>query len=349
MSFKNINKLILKENFKDENNIYNKKFLFQMNEKLNNILNNLKLLLFDNIDDSIMKTIKSYFHEINEIIEKIMKSFNSLIITKDQIEIIQRKDEQTIRSLYGKVFHEKLLNEIHENRIYMLNQKEKEYELLKQKTGAIICNGKVICNERKDNEIIILRAENSLLKTAIQNNEDLLKEKNNVINNLNKDILFYKAQIEDLRHAKTHEFSSFSSINININESKKNFNKNKNSSINSNKPSNSIDNSSSNKKTTKNSIKRCKNNIYSSYQINSQLFNQINNVNSNTCKNKNKKDEYQTSNNLYKDINKTNTIDSNGLTFKYISVNKSNFNPMYDLKIKDNAKKTRPSKKKEFL
>ena len=228
MSFININKLNLTDNFKNENNIYNKQLLFQMNEKLNNIINNIKLLIFDSIDDSTTKTLNTYFHEINEIIERLMKSFNSLIISKAQIETIQRKDEQNLRILYGKLFHEKLLNEIHENRIYMLNQREKELELLKQKTGAIICNGKVICNERKDNEIIILRTENSLLKTAIKNNEDLLKEKNNLINTLNKDILFYKAQIDEIRHSKTHEFSSFSNININFNESKKKFNKNKN-------------------------------------------------------------------------------------------------------------------------
>ena len=347
MSFININKLNLTDNFKNDNNIYNKKYLFQMNEKLNNIINNIKLLIFDNIDDSITKTLNSYFHEINEIIERLMKSFNSLIISKDQIETIQRKDEQNLRILYGKLFHEKLLNEIHENRIYMLNQREKELELLKQKTGAIICNGKVICNERKDNEIIILRTENSLLKTAIKNNEDLLKEKNNLINTLNKDILFYKAQIDELRHTKTHEFSSFSNININFNESKKNFNNNKNSSINSNKPSNSIEISSSSKKT--NSIKRCKNNIYSSYQINSQLINKINNTSTCKNKNKNKKEEYQTNTNLYKDTNKNNTIDSNGYTFKYISVNKSLFNPIYDLKRKANKKKFMPSKKKNFF
>ena len=39
----------------------------------------------------------------------------------------------------------------------------------------------------KDNEIIILRTENSLLKNAIKNNEDLLKEKNEMINSLNND------------------------------------------------------------------------------------------------------------------------------------------------------------------
>ena len=187
------------------------------------------------------------------------------IISKNQNEIIQRKDEQNIRNLYGKLFNEKLVNEILENKLYILKKKEKEYELLKQKTGAIICNGKVICNERKDNEIIILRTENSLLKSTIKNNEDLLKEKKEIINSLNNDILLYKNQIEELRKIKQGKYSSFSNINININEPKKEYNnkkmKSKNYNINDNqKLNNTINN--------KNGI----NNIYSSYQMNSQFF-----------------------------------------------------------------------------
>lgn len=61
----------------------------------------------------------------------------------------------------------------------MLSRKEKEYQLLKKNRN--ICNGKIICKERKDNEILILRIENSLLKSTIKNNEDLIKEKNDLI------------------------------------------------------------------------------------------------------------------------------------------------------------------------
>lgn len=61
----------------------------------------------------------------------------------------------------------------------MLSRKEKESQLLKKNRS--ICNGKIICKERKDNEILILRIENSLLKSTIKNNEDLIKEKNDLI------------------------------------------------------------------------------------------------------------------------------------------------------------------------
>ena len=351
MSSKKINKLKITEKIRDENNVDNIKF-FQINEKLNNIINKIKSLIFNNIDDSITKTINACFHEINEIFENLLKSLNSMIYSKKQNEIIQRKDEQNIRNLYGKLFHEKLLNEIHENKIYFLTQKEKEYELLKQKTGAIICNGKIICNERKDNEIIILRTENSLLKSAIKNNEDLIKEKNDLINTLNKDILFYKAQIDELRQTKTHEFSSFSNINININEPKNNYNNKKKNSPkhnNANLYTNTIEISSSNKKVIKNKNINSNNNIYSSYQINSQLINKLNNGNNN----KNKKEEYlHNKNNTYRDMNKNNTIDSNVYYCKYISVNKSLFSPINELKIKDNSdnnKQAKQYKKKNYF
>ena len=45
-----------------------------------------------------------------------------------------------------------------------LLRKEKEYELIKEKTGIAVINNKVINNDRKENEIFILRKENSLLK-----------------------------------------------------------------------------------------------------------------------------------------------------------------------------------------
>ena len=77
-----INKLNLTENNKDENNINNKKSILVISEKINNIINNVKTLLFNIIDDSIARTINSYFNEINDSLEILIKSFNSIIISK---------------------------------------------------------------------------------------------------------------------------------------------------------------------------------------------------------------------------------------------------------------------------
>ena len=117
-----------------------------------------------------------------------------------------KRDEKTIRILYGDLLHEKLLKEILEEKIIVLMQTQTEYELVKEKTGVIVCDGKVISNERKDNEIMILRTENSTLKNVVNDKEkeiDLLNEKIKLLNR----------EVVKLRKNKTN-------INININDMK---------------------------------------------------------------------------------------------------------------------------------
>ena len=352
MSYKNIKKLNMMEKITDENFIKDKNDILLIKEQLNNIITTSKSLIFKNIDDNITRTINIYFIEINNIFEKLMDSLNFVILSKNQNENMQRKCEQDIRILYGKLFHEKLMNEILENKIYYLSKKEKEYELLKQKTGAIVSNGKVICNERKDNEIIILRTENSLLKTTIKNNEDLIKEKNDIINTLNDDILLYKNQIEELRKVKGREFTSFSNINININEPKKNYKKNNNSNNNKSSTNSMQISSSSSKKNKNTNNKNCPNNIYSSYQINSQLINKFNN--SKSTKNNKKEDFFHCNNNISKKSNKINKNNENNLDYinanslKYISVNKSLFTPPEDPKTTKNKNNNDKNKSKQI-
>ena len=307
-------------------NIQEKNISNILNE-LKNSINNLQKLLINSTDINISKEINNKFVEIRKFLETLTNIINSNIM---QNESLQRKDEQNIRILYSKYFTQKLINEVLENKILILNKKEKEYELLKQKTGAIICNGQIICNERKDNEIIILRTENSLLKTAIKNNEDLLKEKNEIINSLNNDIILYKNQIAELHKEKNGKYSSFSNISININESKKEITNNK--SIKNNSYVDSIKLCSSNiKNEGENKVNKKyinnKNNIYSSYQMNSHLINRINNI-----KNKNKVNNKEIIFQHYasKKINKNGALtpfNNKTYSIKYISVNKSLFSP----------------------
>ena len=229
---------------KNSNNIHQKKDIFKILEDLKNMIKELKSLMPNNIAHEIDEKINGYFIKIKEFIYSIKEITNANNI---QNESLRRKDEQSIRILYTKIFNQKLVNEVLENKIFILNKKEKEYELLKQKTGAIVCNGQVICNERKDNEIIILRTENSLLKAAIKTKEDLFKEKNDIINSLNNDIILYKRKIKELHKIKHGKISSFSNINININETKK---ENSQNNIKSNKNNfymNSLQVNSSNK------------------------------------------------------------------------------------------------------
>ena len=305
-------------------NNYKEKNISQLIDDFNSIIKSLKLIIPIDIEQETKEKINSYFIDLYNILNTFREIINENFI---QNEMLQRKDEQNIRILYGKYFNQKLINEVLENKICILNKKEKEYELLKQKTGVIICNGQVICNERKDNEIIILRSENSLLKSAIKNNEDLLKEKNEIINNLNNDISLYKNQINELQNLKHGKYSSFSNINININEPKKDFIHKSFRAINKSYINTiQVFSSSTKNNLNVNSKTNNKNNIYSSYQINSQIINKVN-----SSKNKSKiikKQEIFNKNGLSKNKKKNETIDALNNQFysiKYISVNKSLF------------------------
>ena len=151
---------------------------------------------------------KSSTKEINQILKEINILFDKVLLEKENsyksYESILKRDEKTIRILYGDLLHEKLLKEILEEKIIVLMQTQTEYEMVKEKTGVIVCDGKVISNERKDNEIMILRTENSTLKNVINDKEkeiDLLNEKIKILNRENI----------KLRKNKTN-------INININD-----------------------------------------------------------------------------------------------------------------------------------
>ena len=146
-----------------------------------------------NIIDKKSSTLspKATNKEINQILKDINNLFDKIINDKENINIkiyesLLKKNENSIRKLYGDFLHERLLKEILEEKVVLLLQTQSEYELVKEKTGVIVCDGKVICNERKDNEIIILRTENSTLKNVINDKENeinMLNEKIKVLNN----------------------------------------------------------------------------------------------------------------------------------------------------------------------
>ena len=314
----------LSENITSENNI------FHIIEELKGEINCIKSAISNNSTPDGSKSDYN-FMEINNTLDILINTIKSNNI---QYESTQRKNEQKIRILYGKLFNLKLINEILENKITVLKNKEKEYDLLKQKTGAIVCNGQVICNERKDNEIIILRTENSLLKSAIKNNEDLMKEKNEMINSLNNDIILYKSQIDELRKIKHGKYSSFSNINININEPKKDYSQKNIKENNQNSFMNTIHVFSSKKKINKNqnlnnnsNSKNNLNNIYSSYQMNSQLINKVNNIKNNNKFNNNKEEISQNGNQSKNKKIYVDPLNNKTYFIKYISVNKSLFSP----------------------
>ena len=116
-------------------------------------------------------------------------------------ENIIKKLEEKERILYRINFHDKLQKEAMENKIEEYIEMEEEFEEMKAKFKYE--NGRFLNNDRKDNEILILRSENSKLKNSITEMEKnimklekLNEEKKNKINILNEEINELKLRIE---------------------------------------------------------------------------------------------------------------------------------------------------------
>ena len=140
-----------------------------------------------------------------------------------QLESQIRKLEFDIRYFLEREFQHKIKRDTLEMKLNAYMEMESEFEELKDKVKYE--GGKFLNNERKDNEIIILRQENSILKKEIEkykeNNKlyeskiksegEIIQELKNQIANLNKKISTLEK--ENVNQPKTNN----SSINININ------------------------------------------------------------------------------------------------------------------------------------
>ena len=112
---------------------------------------------------------------------------------KQQYENIIKKLEEKERFLTKVNFQDKLQKEAMENKINEYMDMEDEFEEMKTKLKYE--DGRFLNNDRKDNEIIIIRSENSKLKNTIDELEkeilklkDLTNEQNNKINSLKEEI-----------------------------------------------------------------------------------------------------------------------------------------------------------------
>jgi len=134
------------------------KYILNLKDQITKINSENKKKILDNIDLIFEKLENLLGNYINDI----KNAYNS------QYESILKAYEQKIRILYENIFNLELNKKILEESNKNLCRKEMEYEFLKQKTGIVIHNGKIINNNRKENEIIILRKENSILKDIIE-------------------------------------------------------------------------------------------------------------------------------------------------------------------------------------
>ena len=164
----------------------------------------------------------------NEILPFLNQKFTEIfnLISSSNYEPILLKYEKDIRYYLKLIYQLNLQKETMENKIRYLLGKEEEYEKLKNYTKIQIENGELVDNNRKENEIIILRIENSNLKNEMdklikENDNYKIKEKNLLKEYENKNNIL-KKEIEDLKKKTLSTSSTLnpinSSLNINLND-----------------------------------------------------------------------------------------------------------------------------------
>ena len=211
-------------------NIISKNFKINLNNSLFNLRKAANKSNEKNINgdacEKIDCIIKQIEHLFNDFVNDVQDYYNK------KYENILRYYERKIRVLYENIFTLELKNRILEESNYFLLRKEKEYNLIKAKTGIIVQNGKIINNNKKDNEIFILKKENSILKDTLEkqrldylskeiltqrNNEDLNNKlflKINPKNNNNKN----KGALPHHSHPNSHQYF-FPDYNSKLNNS----------------------------------------------------------------------------------------------------------------------------------
>ena len=266
----------------------------------------------------IIKSIKNYIKILidekkNNLQLNLEK--NSLTDNQNNKDIINqllnysKKLENDIKYYIKKQFTYKIKNDSLEMKIRGYMEIEEEYEELKEKVKYE--NGKFLNNDRKDNEIIILRRENSNLKKEINkieeknknfekkynDDQDTIKGLKFKITQLNKKIEEMK---EELNNIKIKENNIVETNNDGLNLNNININKSIIEHYNKTLEKNSFD------KTNINSNHGLTNYQSPSYKFNYELnkSNQIKSLNTNTTDNINNKLIISTFNKIYNNNNK---------------------------------------------
>ena len=315
--------MIKKNNFNDLDESINK-------ENIKDSLYNLYLLIKREIPDRNEINISKA--KIKDLLSVLKSSIQILLIiinnnTHNQLQLENHiiKLESDIRYYIQREFQSKIRKDALEMKLRAYMGLEEEYESLKEKVRYE--GGKFLNNDRKDNEILILRQENSLLKNDISK----LEQKNNELNEIiNKNQVIIKAlkykinqleksiaELKAMKNNNVHNIHNNSSINLNIINNNNGIKNNVNNMNNMNNINNKNNNNSNKKlynititkkyfetlnKNYKNNLHiRRKSNIYHSPKITYQ-FETINNN-----RNKKNKVEPNKKNKIF------NTIDSNKL------------------------------------
>ena len=145
---------------------------------------------------------EQFFSKNNKILNLEQNPIS--ISEKKGYENIIRKLEEKERYLTKIQFQDKLQKEAMENKINEYMDMEDEFEEMKTKLKYE--DGRFLNNDRKDNEIIIIRSENSKLKNTVDELENEINKLKNTISEQTKKIDSLKEEIEKLnnRNSEMH-------------------------------------------------------------------------------------------------------------------------------------------------
>ena len=321
-------------------------------------------------------TILNYIRELFYILinQKIPKDDKENIINYStnnnnnelsQLESHIKKLECDIRLFMQKEFQNKIKRDTLEMKLNAYMEMENEFEELKEKVKYE--GGKFLNNERKDNEIIILRQENSILKKEIEkykeNNylyeskikieQETITELKKQISSLNKKVT--KIEKENIKQPNNNNSSINININNNGNSSSKWIIKQENQEISNliNKNSNNNNSSTLNPNSNTNSNFSLKKRRINNFTKNYRKYN--NKIGTNTTNNYNlqirsKLNNYEKrgysgfhtkNHNYHSRANNNNNFDNNAFTSTYNKI----FNSLYTKNITPNKRDKNYKKK----
>ena len=238
----------------------------------------------ENIRTTTVFQIIEYIYQTIQILLKKykkenIKTFIPHLNEISQYEKLLRKFENNERKLIKRQFQYKLHKDTLEYKIEEYIEMEEEFEEMKAKFKYE--DGKFLENDRKDNEIFIIRQENSNLKNIISNLEKEINEHKNHLSDLKNKYNNLEKKLEETEK----DLNLFSNIDMNNNYLVFNNGNNNNGNSflqknNNNSGISSISNKNNNNSNinmsqlSKNSFFLCKNNISEIKGINDfKIFN----------------------------------------------------------------------------
>ena len=169
----------------------------------------------------------SLITSIKKLIKEIILLNNNYKDDLSQQENMIKKLEFDIKYYLKDLLHYKIQINSLEIKLNAFASMEEDYEELKAKVKFE--GGKFLENDRKDNEIIILRNENSRIKKEIKKLESqkivMESEYNEKIKKLENEILILNKKISDMEknnRENKNDFNSSANLKLNIKDNKEN-------------------------------------------------------------------------------------------------------------------------------